>query len=868
MARIRGLRVLVPVFLGILAGLPALAGGGLSPIWTYNPNATILFPPTVGGDGSVYFATSDSHIRGLSPSGGLLWSVDPGGLPSTGMALDGNLLLFSTSQGELNAYGLNGHLAWRVPLYSDIRAIPAVAADGTIYLGTVSGTFCAISPSGGTIWSVKTGEPILLSAVVAHSGTIFVSSYTHLWAFSPHGALLWSRPLAKPLATPIALDGNDDLYYIDSAGAAWSLNPNGTKRWMAPGSSTLATSASSPVVSQDAVLFNATLSTPPAATYTVSGTITLSGGGALQGATVTATGGSSSPSATTDSSGSYTITGLADGTYTLTPTLSGYAFTPATASVTVSGADVTGQNFTASLGYSISGTVTLSGGSGLAGVTLSTGTGITATTDSSGNYTLSPLPVGVYTVTPALAGYTFSPASLSVTIVNTNVEGQNFTASTSSAAADSPGAEETTESTAESTTATYQFGAYSLADGTALWPALAIGSDSAPALASDGTAWVPSAGDQKVYQIDTSSGSTVTTLSAPAVPQDMVLADTSAGPRLCFVAGTEQIRCYAVSAGPDGTAPWSQLGAGPRHLFRRDDPPAVTITEPASGAVSGDVAVSADVTDDFPAGMAVRFLVDGTPFATLSASPYTATWYSQAATDGTHTLSVQARDSAGNVSQADVQVTSSNPSGGFTVYADSPPAPFSWQAGSETAFRVEFSLSTSFSSLLTDSRKPGQPWLKKASWRPGQAKWKKILLSAKDATTAPTTVYWRVVGKSGGGALGGGTLTIAPPIPPDGLQPPDGTPASSAPSFSWNPEHSARFRVEASHSADFSTGVVLSSRSAAHAWLHKDTWTPGNRAWNKATSGTSTLYWRVVARDALGRETTSAVSSLSIYSRS
>ena len=851
----------VLVLLGLLAGLPGMAAGGLSPLWTYNPNQTILFPPTVAGDGSVYFATDDGRIRGLSPSGVLLWTTDPGGLPSTGMALDGNLLLFSTSQGALNAYGVDGHLAWRIPLNADIRAIPAVAGDGTIYLGTVGGAFFALNPSGGILWSYPLGEPVLLSAAVAHSGTIFVSSYTHLWAFSPKGALLWSRPLSKPLATPLALDGNDDLYYIDAAGAAWSLNPDGTKRWTAPGSSTLATSASSPVVSQDAVFFNATLSTPPPATYSISGTITVSGGSALEGVTVTATGGSgsSTPSATTDSTGSYTLTGLSDGTYTLTPALSGYAFTPATASVTVSGANVTGQNFTATIGYSISGAVTLSGGSGLAGVTLSSGTGVTATTDASGNYILSPLSVGVYTVTPSLTGYTFSPASLSVTITNTSVGGQDFTASVAAAGATI----EASPASSESTSATYQFGAYDPADGSALWPALTIGSNSAPALASDGTVWVPSAGDQKVYQIDDSSGSTVSTLSAPAAPQDMVLADTSAGPRLCFVAGTEQLRCYAVSAGPDGTAPWSQLGAGPRHLFRRDDPPAVTITEPAGGAVSGDVAVSADVTDDFPAGMVVRFLVDGTPFATFSTPPYVATWYSQAATDGQHTLSVQAKDSAGNVSEADVQVTSSNPSGGFTVYADSPPVPFSWQAGTETAFRVEFSLSSSFSPLLADSRSPGHPWLKKTTWVPPHAQWHKILSSAKGNSAAPTAVYWRVVGKSGS-TPGGGTFDIALPTPPDGLQPPDGTAVSGAPAFSWNAEHNGGFRVEASRSADFSTGIVLSSRSAAHTWIHKDTWTPGNKAWKKAASGASTLFWHVVGRDALGRETTSATSGLSL----
>jgi hypothetical protein len=77
-------------------------------------------------------------------------------------------------------------------------------------------------------------------------------------------------------------------------------------------------------------------------TYSVSGSVTTSGGAGISGVTVSA----GSASATTNSSGAYTITGLANGTYTLTPSLSGYTFSPTSRSVTVSGANVTGQNFT------------------------------------------------------------------------------------------------------------------------------------------------------------------------------------------------------------------------------------------------------------------------------------------------------------------------------------------------------------------------------------------------------------------------------------------------------------------------------------------------------------------------------------------
>ena len=84
--------------------------------------------------------------------------------------------------------------------------------------------------------------------------------------------------------------------------------------------------------------------TPPV-TYTVSGTITTSAGAGISGVTVS----TGSASATTNASGAYTLTGIANGTYTLTPSLSGYTFSPASRSVTVSSANVTGQNFTGSV---------------------------------------------------------------------------------------------------------------------------------------------------------------------------------------------------------------------------------------------------------------------------------------------------------------------------------------------------------------------------------------------------------------------------------------------------------------------------------------------------------------------------------------
>jgi len=82
--------------------------------------------------------------------------------------------------------------------------------------------------------------------------------------------------------------------------------------------------------------------------------------------------------------------------------------------------------------YSISGTVTLSGGSGVvtdATVTLSGAKDATANPGSDGKYTFSGLEAGVdYTVTPTLTGYTFTPASKDFTNLSKN-ETQDFSGS-------------------------------------------------------------------------------------------------------------------------------------------------------------------------------------------------------------------------------------------------------------------------------------------------------------------------------------------------------------------------------------------------------------------------------------------------------
>jgi hypothetical protein len=168
-------------------------------------------------------------------------------------------------------------------------------------------------------------------------------------------------------------------------------------------------------------------------TYSISGSVTSSGTGMSGIAVALSEGGSATT--TTDSSGHYSFANLANGSYTVTPTVTaGYHCSPESRTQTVNGANISNVNFTAAEAptYSISGSVTASG-TALPGVSVAlTGT-ITATipTDSSGNYIFSGLTNGDYTVTPSITGYTFTPSFSTKTVSGANVAGVNFTAATS-----------------------------------------------------------------------------------------------------------------------------------------------------------------------------------------------------------------------------------------------------------------------------------------------------------------------------------------------------------------------------------------------------------------------------------------------------
>ncbi len=107
-----------------------------------------------------------------------------------------------------------------------IAASPVIGPDGTIYVGSVDGTFNALSREGSLRWSYICDQPIFSTAAVSRTGRVFVGCDDDtLLAFSTDGTLRFTVNAKQDMdSSPVIADdgtiyvGGDNLYALDPDG--------------------------------------------------------------------------------------------------------------------------------------------------------------------------------------------------------------------------------------------------------------------------------------------------------------------------------------------------------------------------------------------------------------------------------------------------------------------------------------------------------------------------------------------------------------------------------------------------------------------------------------------------------------------------
>ena len=79
------------------------------------------------------------------------------------------------------------------PLFGfQLFSSPAVATDGTIYVGSTDTRLYALDPNGNIKWIYETGDQLVASPAIGSDGTVYIGSADRqLYAINPDGTLKW-----------------------------------------------------------------------------------------------------------------------------------------------------------------------------------------------------------------------------------------------------------------------------------------------------------------------------------------------------------------------------------------------------------------------------------------------------------------------------------------------------------------------------------------------------------------------------------------------------------------------------------------------------------------------------------------------------
>jgi outer membrane protein assembly factor BamB len=249
--------------------------------WKFQTGGSIAASPAIG-HGRIYVTSEDGNLYALNSQGVLLWKFQtnfsftadrPRTTPAIGS--DGTIYLGGTlsnaglgeAEGILYAINPGGKLKWSLtmPPIEDVGGFlsPTLGPDGTIYVSDFDFRVLAVHPDGTVKWSRSTYGEVWGSPALAFDGTVYVgiddpdptgACGQCLMAINPDGSIKWTDVATRNIQGPSPAVGSDGTVYVGTAGfgALFAINPDGTVKWESPGGS-----QSSPSIGPDGTIYAA-----------------------------------------------------------------------------------------------------------------------------------------------------------------------------------------------------------------------------------------------------------------------------------------------------------------------------------------------------------------------------------------------------------------------------------------------------------------------------------------------------------------------------------------------------------------------------------------------------------------------------------
>jgi outer membrane protein assembly factor BamB len=168
------------------------------------------------------------------------------------VANDGTIYL-GDSLGNFYSLRPDGSRNWVHRSAADIHSSPAIGLDGTIYFGSRDRKLHALQRTGTEKWQFTTGGWVDSSPALAHDGAILFGSWDgSFYALNPDGSMRWRFPTGAAVVSSAAIGEDGTIYFGSHDHKIYALRADGVRSWeFATGGAVI----SSPALDHDGTLY-------------------------------------------------------------------------------------------------------------------------------------------------------------------------------------------------------------------------------------------------------------------------------------------------------------------------------------------------------------------------------------------------------------------------------------------------------------------------------------------------------------------------------------------------------------------------------------------------------------------------------------
>lgn len=127
-------------------------------------------------------------------------------------------------------------LLWSDTTGGGIRSSPAIAGDGTVYIGSLDSNLYAVDEKGTLKWQYSAGGEVYSPPAIGTDGTIYFGSIDgYLYALEDsvtYGKLRWQFAASGAIRSPTLIGAQGILYFKAVPNKFYAVNPNGTEKWV------------------------------------------------------------------------------------------------------------------------------------------------------------------------------------------------------------------------------------------------------------------------------------------------------------------------------------------------------------------------------------------------------------------------------------------------------------------------------------------------------------------------------------------------------------------------------------------------------------------------------------------------------------